>query len=136
MEKMPHLMTQWQGLHSEVASLDRAAMLPKIISAATLLLPIFRPHEALSVALFLFFLLICEVLIRTYQSRSMERLVAIEESGQNKHFEPVYLHYQQQARSLTAMVNEYIANMIKPTVMPYYAAIGCGHIAVLSLQSI
>jgi len=88
------------------------------------------------VALFLFFLLICEVLIRTYQSRSMERLVAIEESGQNKHFEPVYLHYQQQARSLSAMVNEYIANMIKPTVMPYYAAIGCGHIAVLSLQSI
>lgn len=123
------LLEQWQTLHNSHEQYEQYALIIKLLAViATLCIYISSLSILISLAL-IAVLWLQEGIWKTFQSRAADAIIGIEErlaisdSEQSNDSEQPFLLYKQwQANrpNAKALINEYIKNSLKPTVLyPY-----------------
>jgi len=123
------LHEQWQTLHNSHENYEQYALIIKLVAIASTLLVFSFSVATLAAILLIAALWLQEGIWKTFQSRTADAIIAIEEklvlnkSKQSNGSEQAYLFYKEwQANrpNSKALVIEYINNSLKPTVLyPY-----------------
>jgi len=123
------LHEQWQTLHNSHENYEQYALIIKLVAIASTLLVFSLSVATLAAVLLIAALWLQEGIWKTFQSRTANAIIAIEEklvlneSEQSNGSEQPYLFYKEwQANrpNSKALISEYIINSLKPTVIyPY-----------------
>lgn len=123
------LLKQWQTLHNNHESYENYALIIKLVATTITLLPFTFSLTPLVVLLLLAVLWLQEGIGKTFQCRTANAIIAIEdklalnEAEQTSESTKPYLVYKQwqmNRPTSKALIAEYVANLLKPTVLyPY-----------------
>lgn len=123
------LLQQWQTLHNNHESYESYALIIKLVATAITLLSLTFSLTALVALLLVAVLWLQEGIWKTFQCRTANAIIAIEdklalnEAEQTSESTKPYLMYKQwqmNRPTSKALIAEYMANSLKPTVLyPY-----------------
>ena len=123
------LLQQWQTLHNNHENYEQYALIIKLVATTLTLLTLTFSTTLLVALLLLAVLWLQEGIWKTFQCRTANAIMAIEdklalnEAEQTSESIQAYLVYQQWQNNRptsTALVAEYVSNSLKPTVLyPY-----------------
>jgi hypothetical protein len=123
------LVEQWKTLHNNHERYEQYALIIKLTAVASTLLVFTFSVNTLASLLLITTLWLQEGIWKTFQSRTVDAIIAIEdklalnESEQLSETDQTYLLYTQwQANrpNVTMLITEYVNNSLKPTVIyPY-----------------
>ena len=130
---MNNLSTEWKILHGDYEKYEQFSLLIKLFSVGLCLLCIVLSIDSYLSLMFILTLWFQEGIWKTYQARSGERLLIIEEALKSQQKEgsytsitpfSFYSEWEKQKPGAAGLVLEYISNALRPTVMyPYVALI-------------
>ena len=123
------LASEWQTLHCSHEKYEHYALLIKLISIALTTIAISSSLSSFLIILLLAILWLQEGIWKTFQTRTSNRIEAIEKamnamtnSSAESKFNPFYFytHWSETRPNAITLVSEYIKNSLKPTVIyPY-----------------
>lgn len=117
------LVEQWQTLHNSHEKYEHYALIIKLVAVSTTLAAFAFSITQYAVLLLLAILWLQEGIWKTYQSRTADAIIALENKLASNETEQPYLFYKawQASRSgVVGLIGEYIGNSLKPTVIyPY-----------------
>lgn len=130
---MNNLSTEWKILHGDYEKYEQFSLLIKLFTVGLCLLCIALSINNYLSLMFILTLWFQEGIWKTYQARSGERLLIIEEALKGQQKENAYASttpfsfysdWEKQKPGTVGLVLEYMSNALRPTVMyPYVALI-------------
>lgn len=123
------LIKQWKTLHNSHESYEHYALMIKLVSVTLVLASIALSVNTVAVLLLLLILWLQEGIWKTFQKRTENSILAIEDQLETKEVESLnqpnspylfYKHWQTNRPATKGLVTEYITSALKPTVLyPY-----------------
>ena len=123
------IVEQWQTLHNNHENYESYALIIKLIATAITLFALTFSLASMVSLVLLATLWLQEGIWKTYQQRTVNAIIAIENKlalskaeQTTESIEPylVYSQWQENRPGIKALITEYVSNSLKPTVMyPY-----------------
>ncbi len=122
------LNEEWQILHQDYERYDRYSLLIKLAAILSSLIVIGLTIHLWIALIFILVLWLQEGIWRTVQTRTSERLLALEQlikRDDQKAAMQFYSDWQATRRGTTGLIKEYMRNALRPTVAyPYTVLLG------------
>ena len=121
------LKQEWQNLHQDQERYDRYGLLIKLTATLSTLIAITFVMALWIAILFILVLWLQEGIWRTVQSRSNERIMAVEKAlkevangAPSTHGMQFYTEWEASRPGTAGLIKEYVVNAVRPTVAyPY-----------------
>jgi len=123
------LVEQWQTLHNNHENYESYALIIKLVATAITLFALTFSIATIVTLLLLATIWLQEGIWKTYQQRTVNAIIEIEDKLALKEAEQtdesmqpylVYKQFQKNRPAVNALIAEYISNSLKPTVIyPY-----------------
>ena len=117
------LQQEWSTLQNNCAHSESLALLIKLVAVIVCFVGIIYQQSNLLIALLLLILWLQEAIWKTFQSRTEQRLLAIEKAWADNDNDSALCFYRNWAESRPAiktLITEYLYSAIRPTVAyPY-----------------
>ena len=125
----PSLLSQeWTTLHQDHERYDRYGLLIKLTAVLACLISLGLAMSLWLAVIFVLVLWLQEGIWRTVQARTSERLLAIEKLLADTGDQPAmqfYTNWEANRPGTVGLINEYVLNAIRPTVVyPYVILLG------------
>ena len=115
-------MTTWQTLHNSHEKYEHLALIIKLCSVALVAVCLATSVSIIICILLLALLWVQEGIWKTYQARTCDAIINLEQQSNTDDFNSclLYSEWQSNRPSSSTLIREYIKNTLKPTVMfPY-----------------
>jgi len=119
-ENLQDLKTEWQILHKNYEDYEKFALLFKLAGVAVCLIYLTTILHVFPALCLLFLLWLSEAIWKTFQSRTGDRLVLLEDvlhgDANHKPFN-FYSQWASQRPAIDALVKQYLNSALRPTVV-------------------
>tara|TARA_B100000809_G_scaffold239660_1_gene261354 strand:- start:15 stop:443 length:429 start_codon:yes stop_codon:yes gene_type:complete len=127
------LVEQWQTLHNDHENYESYALIIKLVAITITLFALAFSVTSMATLLLLATLWLQEGIWKTFQQRTVNAIIVIEDKlalteteHQKESIQPylLYKQWQENRPATSALITEYISNSLKPTVLyPYFPLI-------------
>jgi hypothetical protein len=118
------LSKQWQTLHNSHEQYEHLSLVIKLLTIVVTTTLVSLSFSLITTLLIVSILWLQEGIWKTFQARACSAIIKLEEemtSNSHIHIYPLYNDWQNNRPSTIKLINEYISNALKPTVIFPYA---------------